>query len=82
MSAMKDTVQVRLTKGLMDHVKTRSKSMDFTPSAFVRYLIIKNKESAGDEKGFWTNAVDKQISEMKAHIEELQKMREDLGVTE
>ena len=82
MSAMKDKVQVRLTKGLMDHVKTRSGRMDSTPSGFVRYLIIKDKESSGDEKSFWKDAVDNQIAEMNARIEELQKMKADLEITE
>lgn len=78
MSSMEDKIQVRLPKGLMTHVETRSSGMDFTPSAFVRYLIIKDKESTGDEKSFWKDAVDTQITEMKARIEELQKMKEDL----
>jgi hypothetical protein len=37
-----------------------------------------DKESTGDEKSFWKDAVDTQITEMKARIEELQKMKEDL----
>lgn len=82
MSPMKDKIQVRLPNGLMGHVKTRCDRMDLTPSAFVRYLIIKDKESTGDEKSFWKDAVDGQISEMKARIEELQKMKEDLEMAE
>jgi hypothetical protein len=75
---MENKIQVRLPNVLMAHVEIRSSGMDFTPSAFVRYLIIKDKESTGDEKSFWKDAVDTQIIEMKARIEELQKMKEDL----
>jgi len=67
-----------LPDGLLDYVESRASKMEFTPSAFIRYLIIKDKESVGDEKVFWKEAVDKQISEMSARIEELLQVKEEL----
>lgn len=88
MAQLTKTIQVRLSKGLMDHVKIRSSETGLnalgvdTPSAFVRYLIVKDKESSGDERGFWRAAVDDQISEMKNKIKELEVMKESLDATE
>jgi len=67
-----------LPDGLLDYVESRANKMELTPSAFIRYLIIKDKESVGDEKVFWKEAVDKQISEMSARIEELLQVKEEL----
>ena len=78
MSTMKNKIQVRLSDGLIDHIETRSRDMNYTPSAFVRYLIIKDKESVGDERIFWKEAVDAQISVMNAHIEELRQVKNEL----
>lgn len=88
MAQMTERVQVRLNKVLMDHVKVRCDEFELnalgvdTPSAFIRYLIVKDKESFGDEKGFWKAAVNDQIIEMKNKIKELEVMKESLAATE
>jgi len=75
---MDNKLQVRLPDGLLEYVENRAREMDFTPSAFIRFLIIKDKESAGDERGFWKDAVDKQISVMGERIEELRQVKNEL----
>lgn len=71
-------LQVRLPDSLLEYVRKRADKMDFTPSMFIRFLIIKDKESAGDDRLFWREAVDKQISEMNARIKELQQVKIEL----
>jgi len=76
--SLNNRFQVRLSDGLLEHVENRASKMELTPSAFIRYLIIKDQESVGDDRGFWKDAVDKQISEMSTRIVELQQVRKEL----